>query len=179
MKTDLRWTHGRALLRHAAWLCTVLMALASAPTASAQAPAASAYRYAMPAGWTQSIEADIEALTPADPQTQAQIMLLAPKPLATDFDAQFASERASLESFWGLRSPKAAPLQRGQSSKGPYAAHFASYDSDGGERYMSFLALGNGGSFALVVFVAASAETFNRLAPVATEAFRTLEVNRR
>ncbi len=166
------------ILRQTAWLAVLLSVLGGPLSAWAQA-GASAYRYAAPSGWTRSIEADIEALTPADPQTQAQIMLLAPKPLAADFDAQFASERASLESFWGLRSPQAAPLQRGQSSKGQYAAHFASYDSDGGERYMSFLALGNGGSFAMVVFVAAGAETFNRLAPVATEAFRTLEVNRR
>jgi hypothetical protein len=178
MKTLLRQFLQGVTCRRAVAVCALALMSASAPTASAQS-AASAYRYAMPAGWTQSMEADIEALTPADPQAQAQIMLLAPKPLAADFDGQFASERAALESFWGLRAPQAAPPQRGHSSKGPYAAHFASFDSDGGERYMSFLALGSAGSFAMMVFVAASAEAFNRLAPVATQTFRTIEVIRR
>jgi hypothetical protein len=69
--------------------------------------------------------------------------------------------------------------QRGQSASGPYAAYFASYDSDGGPRYMSFLAQTQDQQFALVVFVAASAEAFNRLAPVATELFKTLQVVQR
>jgi len=159
----------------------VLLALTAASTSAAQAQAASSYRYAAPPGWNQSIEGDIEALTPSDPQSQgqAQIMLLAPKPLAADFEAQFASERTALESFWGLRAPQAAPPQRGQSSKGPYGAYFASYASDGGDRYMSFLAIGSAGSFAMMVFVAASPDAFNRLAPVATQTFRTIEVVRR
>lgn len=163
-------------IARAASVGVIVLALASAGGVCAQSPTSSAYRYVLPPGWIQSMEADIESLTPSDPQAQAQIMLLAPKPLAADFDAQFASERAALESFWGLRSPQAVSPQRGNSSKGPYAAHFASYDSDGGARYMSFLALGNAGNFAMVVFVAASSESFNRLAPVATETFKTMEV---
>lgn len=177
-------THARQLARRVARAASIgafALALATVSAASAQSTAASAYRYATPSGWSQSMEADIEALTPSDPQSQgqAQIMLLAPKPLAADFDAQFASERAALESFWGLRAPQAVAPQRGQSSRGPYGAYFASYASDGGDRYMSFLALGSAGSFAMMVFVAASPDAFNRLAPVATQTFKTIEVIRR
>ena len=142
--------------------------------------AASAYRYAGPAGWERSLEGDTEVLVPSnEPAGTAQALLLAPKPAAADFDQQFASERATLEQFWGLRAPAPVAPQRGQSARGPFGAYFASYDSDGGPRYMSFLAQTQGQQFVLVVFVAASHDAFNRLAPAATEVFKTLEVVRR
>lgn len=137
------------------------------------------YQYALPAGWTQSTEGDTEVLVPGtEPAGSVQVLLLAPKPLSGDFDSQFAAERAQLEQFWGLRAPQPVAPQRGQSAQGPYAAYFASYDSDGGPRYMSFLALASGGQFALLVFVAASHDAFNRVAPQATQFFTTLRVAR-
>lgn len=152
----------------------VLMAVAALANGSALAQAAR-YQYALPQGWTKSSEGDTEVLVPgAEPAGSVQVLLLAPKPLTGDFDHQFASERAQLEQFWGLRAPAPVAPQRGQSAQGPYAAYFASYDSDGGPRYMSFLALGSGGQFALLVFVAASHESFNRVAPQATQVFSTL-----
>jgi hypothetical protein len=43
---------------------------------------------------------------------------------------------------------------------------------------MSFLALSNGRDMALVVFVAASHEVFNRVAPQATQIFASLQIAR-
>ncbi len=148
------------------------------PAHAQTAPAV--YQFAAPAGWNRAQDGDTEVLTPAAEQAgTAQVLVLAPKPLTGDFDQQFATERAALEQFWGLRAPAPVAPQRGQSARGPYAAYFASYDSDGGPRYMSFLALAQGQQFALMVFVAASDEAFNRLAPAATEMFKTLQVIRR
>lgn len=153
------------------------LAIASSalPAASQSGPA---YRYPTPAGWARAVEGDIESLTPqAEPAGTAQLMLLAPKPASGDFRQQFDAERAALEAFWGLRAPQAAPLQAGQSASGPYAAYFASYDSDGGPRYMGFMALGTPRQFALLVFVAASDSSFNRLAPQAVEVFKGIAVS--
>jgi hypothetical protein len=136
-----------------------------------------AYRYAPPAGWDRSLEGDTEVLVPAsEPAGSAQLLLLAPKPLTGDFFQQFEAERAQLEQFWGLRAPAPVAPQRGQSAQGPWAAYFASYDSDGGPRYMSFLARAAGQQFVLAVFVAASHDGFNRVAPQATQLFVGLQV---
>jgi hypothetical protein len=105
-------------------------------------------------------------------------MLLAPKPLTGDFNTQFVAERTALESFWGLRAPQAAPAQAGQVAAGPYGAYFSSYDSDAGQRYMSFLAMGQQGQFGMLVFVGASSEDFNRLAPAATQLFSSMAISR-
>jgi hypothetical protein len=169
----------RPLLRLAALL--VALAALALPAAAQTAP--SSYRYPPPPGWTQAMEGDIETLTPqAEPAGGVQLMLLAPKAAAGAFDAQFAAERAALEDFWGLRAPQGVPLQSGRASAGgvpvEYAAHFASYDSDAGPRFMGFLALGDGQRFALMVFVAASHDSFNRLAPQAVEVFRALSFAR-
>lgn len=169
----------RDVLRH------VLAALALstlALSAGAQGSALS-YRYPSPAGWTQAMDGDIETLTPAaEAAGSAQLMLLAPKAATGEFRAQFESERAALESFWALRAPQGVPLQSGRATVAgmpvEYAAHFASYDSDAGPRFMGFLALGDGQRFALMVFVAASHDSFNRLAPQAVEVFRALSFAR-
>lgn len=162
------------LLRAAAFAILGALLTSNAAPSLAQS-AAAPYRYTTPPGWTHAVEADIESLTPqAEPAGSAQLMLLAPKPATGDFRAQFEAERAALESFWGLRAPQAVPLQAGQATVGQYAAYFASYDSDGGPRYMGFLALGNQKQVALLVFVAGSDDAFNRLAPQAVELFKTL-----
>ena len=158
-------------LRPAALL---LFAMALAAPAAAQQ---SAYRFTLPAGWTSSIEGGVETLTPsAEPAGSAQAVLLAPKPLAQDFEAQFDAERSALEAHWGLTSPLPVAPQRGRTAAGPHAAYFASYASEAGPRYMSFLAVGRPGGFALVVFVAATDEAFNRLAPQATKLWQGLQV---
>ena len=152
----------------------VLLALAMALPAAAQ-NATSSYRYQPPPGWISALEGDIESLTPqGEPGGTAQVMLLAPKAASGAFHAQFDAERAALEQFWGLRAPQATPLQSGQAAVGAYAAYFASYDSDGGPRYMGFMALGNAQQFGMLVFVADSDTSFNRLAPQATEIFKSL-----
>ncbi len=155
-------------------LAALLMLVAASMPAAAQQ---SGYRYTLPAGWTSSIEAGVETLTPGtEPAGTVQALLLPAKPLASDFNAQFDAERGTLEAHWGLSAPQATPPQRGRTAAGPYAAHFASYASEGGPRYMSFLALGRQGQFALLVFVAASDDAFNRLAPVATQLWQGLQV---
>lgn len=159
------------------------LALSTLAMSAAAQGSASSYRYAPPAGWTQAMDGDIETLTPAaEPAGSVQMMLLAPKAAAGEFRAQFESERAALESFWALRAPQGVPLQSGRATVAgmpvDYAAHFASYDSDAGPRFMGFLALGDGQRFALVVFVAASHDSFNRLAPQAVEVFRGLSFAR-
>lgn len=162
------------LLRVAAFVVMAVLLAGNAAPSLAQS-GASPYRYTTPPGWAHAVEGDIESLTPqAEPAGSAQLMLLAPKPANGDFRAQFESERAALESFWGLRAPQAVPLQAGQAAVGQYAAYFASYDSDGGPRYMGFLALGNQKQVALLVFVAGSDDAFNRLAPQAVAVFKTL-----
>ena len=155
------------------WLATLLLAAAALPAAAQ----ASAYRYTLPAGWTSSADGGVETLTPASEAAgTVQTLLLAPKPLAQDFEAQFDAERSALEAHWGLSAPQATPPQRGRTTGGPHAAHFASYASEGGPRYMSFLAVGRNGKFALLVFVAASDDAFNRLAPQATQLWQGLQV---
>ncbi|MFO1221041.1 MAG: hypothetical protein U1E89_21985 [Burkholderiaceae bacterium] len=162
-----------------------MAALCAAPAAvpgSAAAQSASASvgpraSFTAPAGWSRSSDGDSDVLSPAgDAGAAAQILVIAPKPVAGDFDRQFTSERAALEQFWGLRAATPVAPQRGQAASGPYAAYFASYDSDGGPRYMSFLATAQQQRFAMVVFVAASHDAFNRLAPQATELFTTLRM---
>lgn len=128
----------------------------------------------VPAHWSASQEGDAVVYTPSNqPAGTAQVLLLAPKPLAGEFYGQFEAERAQLEQFWGLRTPAPVDPQRGTSREGPWAAYFASYDSDGGARYMSFLARALGGQFVMLVFVAVSADAFNALAPQATEMFKS------
>ncbi len=89
---------------------------------------------------------------------------------------QFEAERTSLEQFWGLRAPLSVPTQSGRADVGEYVAYFASYDSDGGPRYMAFMALSNGRQFGLLVFVAATDQAFNQLAPEAVQVFRSLSL---
>jgi hypothetical protein len=138
----------------------------------------SAYSYTLPPGWTRSIEGGVETLTPgAEPAGTAQAILLAPKPLGQDFNAQFNSERSALEANWGLSAPMPVSPQSGRTNAGPYAAYFASYASEGGARYMSFLAIGRPGGFSMLVFVAASDDAFNRVAPQATQLWQTLQLN--
>lgn len=161
-------------------LTLVALGAALAPlSAQAQTAAASPYRYTAPNGWTRSSDGSIESFTPtAEPQGSVQMMLLAPKPLTGDFNAQFAAERSQLEQFWGLRAPQSVAPQGGQVAAGPYGAYFASYDSDSGQRYMSFLALGQQGQFGMLVFVAATSEDFNRLANSATQLFTSMGIGR-
>lgn len=158
------------------FICGCLTAglLGAALSAAAQgAP----YRYTLPTGWSRSAEGGVETLVPASEAAgTVQALLLAPKPLASDFEAQFDAERSALEAHWGLSAPQATPPQRGRTAAGPHAAHFASYASEGGPRYMSFLAVGRSGKFALMVFVAASDDAFNRLAAKATQVWQGLEV---
>lgn len=162
------------LLRARRWATAGLVAVAvSIPAWSQQ----SAYRYTLPAGWTRSIDGGVETLTPAaEPAGTVQALLLAPKPLAQDFDAQFDAERIALEAQWGLTAPLPVSPQRGRSAGGPHAAYFASYASEGGPRYMSFLAIGRQGKFSMLVFVAASDDAFNRVAPVTTQLWQGLQV---
>lgn len=160
----------RCLQRAAALL---LIVVASMPAAAQQGP----YRYTLPAGWSRSLDGGVETLTPnTEPAGTVQALLLPIKPMEQNFEAQFDAERNALEAHWGLNAPQAVPPQRGRTAAGPYAAHFASYASEGGPRYMSFLALGRQGQFAMLVFVAATDEAFNRLAPLATQLWQGLQV---
>lgn len=137
----------------------------------------SAYRYNLPAGWTKTSDAGVDTLSPgSEPVGTVQVLLLAPKALAPDFDSQFDAERSALEAGWGLSAPQPVSPQRGRTAAGPHAAYFASYASEGGPRYMSFLAIGRQGKFAMLVFVAASDDAFNRVAPLATQFWQTLQV---
>ena len=156
-------------------LLGAMFATLVAATGVAHAQATSPYRYTVPPGWTRAIEGDIEMLAPqAEPAGNVQVMLIPPKPANGEFRVQFENERAALEQFWALRAPRAVAPQGGRATAGEYGAHFASYDSDSGARYMGFLGLGDGRQFALVVFVANSDDGFNRLARVAVEVFKGL-----
>lgn len=156
-------------------LITVWAALHPLP-AKAQTTA-SPYHYTLPTGWTRSSDGDVESFTPtAEPQGSVKIMLLAPKPLTGDFNAQFVSERSALVTSWELRAPEPVAPQSGQVAAGPFAAYFASYDSNAGYYYMSFLAMGQQGQFGMMVFVAATSEDFNRLAPAATQLFSGMSI---
>ena len=159
----------------AAQLATALLftMAASLPAVAQQ----SVYNYTLPSGWTRSIEGGIETLTPtAEPAGTVQAILLAPKPLGEDFNTQFNSERSALEANWGLNAAMPVSPQSGRTNAGPYAAYFASYASEGGDRYMSFLAIGRPGGFSMMVFVASSDEGFNRVAPQATQLWQNLQL---
>jgi hypothetical protein len=160
-------------------LCTFLLlpALLLAALPSAAQQPGSGYRYTAPPGWSRSADGDVEVFAPqSEPEGTAQLLVLAPKAASGDFRAQFDTERQTLEQFWGLRAPQAVPLQSGQAPVGRYAAYFASYDSEGGARYMGFMALGSTQNFGMLVFVAASHDAFNRLAPRAVEVFKSLSL---
>jgi len=165
----------KAMCIKAIQLATVLLLamVASWPAVAQQ----SVYSYTLPSGWTRSIEGGVETLTPSsEPAGTVQAILLAPKPLGQDFDTQFNSERSALEANWGLTAALPVSPQHGRTNAGPYAAYFASYASEGGARYMSFLAIGRPGGFSMMVFVAASDEAFNRVAPQATQLWQTLQI---
>jgi hypothetical protein len=156
-------------------LCVACVVLLAAQAVRAQ----SAYRHLTPPGWQLSVADGIEAFTPTqEPPDTVQMMLLPPKPLQGDFAAQFNAERQSLEAQWGLTAPQAAAPQSGRVGATSYAAHYASYDSSGGARYMAFMAAGQNGRFAMLVFVAASPDAFNRLAPQAAALLQSLQIGR-
>ncbi len=154
--------------------CAAILFVAKPALAQQQ----SAYRYTLPAGWTSSPDASADTLVPsAEPAGTVQALLIAPKPLEPNFEAQFEAERKALEAHWGLNAAQPVAPQRGRSGAGPYAAYFASYASGGGPRYMSFLAVGQQGKFSLLVFVSATDDAFNRLAPAITQMWQGLQVN--
>lgn len=155
-------------------LGVAVMLIAGLPAAASFAQPA-AYRVTPPVGWIRSVEADtLIFAAPDEPAGTATLMLLPVKPLERDFDAQFGRERAALERAWTLRDAQQAPPQRGRSAAGEFAASFASYASDRGDRYVAWHALGSQGAFALVVFVAHSSGAFNRHRAAAAEAFNRL-----
>ena len=165
----------RATTRCLAGVAVALLLAAVLPSASAQAaPGASPVNLTLAPGWSRGREGDIEVLTPAAAAGTVQVLIMAPAPVTEDFDRQFTREREQLEQFWQLRDARPVAPQRGQAGSGPFAAWFASYDSDGGERYMSFLAQAQRGQLVMFVFVAASSDDFNRLAPQATAMFASL-----
>ncbi len=154
-----------------------IFVLALLAAGAAQSQSAARVDVSVPTGWSRAQEADTVILTPgSEPAGSAQLLVLAPKPVSGDFQRQFADERVQLEQHWGLRAPMPVDPQRGESAEGPWAAYFASYDSDGGARYMSFMARAIRGQFVMVVFVAATHEGFNRVAPQATEVFKTIRL---
>ena len=165
----------RATTRRLAGAVAALLLAAMLPSANAQAvPGASPVHVTLAPGWSRGREGDIDVLTPAAASGTVQVLIMAPAPLTEDFDRQFAREREQLEQYWQLRDARPVAPQRGQAGSGPFAAWFASYDSDGGERYMSFLAQAQRGQLLMFVFVAASSEEFTRLAPEATAMFASL-----
>ncbi len=136
-----------------------------------------AYRFTAPGGWDRALQEDTIVFTPkGEPPGSAKMMLMPVKPQQSDFDVQFAFERAELERVWGLKDPRAIPPQRGRSSRGEYGVHSASYASNDGDRYATLMALAAKGAFGMLVFVTTSGGTFNRLAGHATATFNSLEL---
>jgi hypothetical protein len=144
---------------------------------SVHAQTAGPYRYTVPPGWNRSAADGMESFAPAaEPADTAQMVLLPPKPLQGALQAQFDAERAALEANWQLASPQSAPPQAGRVGELGYAAHYASYDSAGGARYLAFMGLAHNGRLAMLVFVAATPEAFNRLAPQAAALLQSLRI---
>lgn len=154
-----------------------IAALLASAGLSVAAQSASPYRYTAPPGWTRSVADGMESFAPAtEPADTVQIVLLPPKPLRGALQAAFDAERASLESGWGLAAPQSAPPQAGRVGELSYAAHYASYDSAGGVRYLAFMGLGQGARLGVLVFVAATPEAFNRYAPQAAALLQSLRI---
>lgn len=165
-----------AVVRARARAAALVLALCcgSAAPVQAQQPAGP-YRYSAPAGWSRSVADGMESLAPTqEPADTAQIVLLPPKPLQGAPQAQFDAERAALEAGWQLSAPQAAPPQAGRVGEFGYFAHCASYDSAGGARYLAFMGLAHNGRLAMLVFVAATPDAFNRLAPQAAAVLQSL-----
>lgn len=161
-------------LRRWTLLCTVLLSVLLPPAVQAQP---SPYRYTVPQGWTRSVADGMESFAPAnEPADSAQIVLLPPKPQQGAMQGAFDAERASLETGWGLTAPQSAPPQAGRVGELSYAAHYASYDSAAGARYLAFMGMAHNGRLAMLVFVAATPEAFNRLAPQAAALLQSLRI---
>jgi hypothetical protein len=159
------------------WLSLILAGALLAPLGSGAQTATSAYNYALPAGWQRSAPDGIETFAPTSEQAEtAQILLLPHKPMQGDFQAFFDSERVNLEGQWGLVAPQSPVPQAGRMGASNYAAYFASYDSSAGPRYLGFLAVGQNGRFGMLVFVAATADGFNRLAPQAVALLKSMQI---
>jgi len=159
-----------------ALLVVVTGACAAWPT-GAQAQGASAYRYTVPPGWQRGTADGMESFTPTqEAPDSAQMVLLPPKPLQGPLQTQFDAERAALEAGWQLSAPQAAPPQAGRVGDLGYAAYYASYDSAGGARYLAFMGLAHNGRLGMLVFVAATPEAFNRLAPEAAALLQSLRI---
>jgi hypothetical protein len=159
-------------------LLAILALGCGTPFAQTSAPGGS-YRYNAPAGWTRALVDGIETFTPnSEPPDSVQLMLMAPQALPGDLQAAFNAQRRDLEGTWGLSQGQPLPPQAGRVGTNSYAAHFASYDSSGGARYMGFMALGLNGQLAMLVLVAASADAFNRVAPQAVALLQSLQFAR-
>lgn len=155
----------------------MLIALGLLAALLAQAQSASPYRYTVPPGWNRSAADGMESFVPAaEPPDSAQMVLLPPKPLQGALQAQFDAERAALEANWQLTAPQSAPPQAGRVGELSYAAHYASYDSAGGARYLAFMGLAHNGRLAMLVFVAATPDAFNRLSPQAAALLQSLRI---
>jgi hypothetical protein len=152
------------------------LAIAGATLAHAQQPAGP-YRYTMPPGWQRSVADGMESFVPiAEPADTVQIVLLPAKPLQGALQPAFDAERAALEAGWGLSAPMAAAPQAGRVGELSYSAHYASYESAGGPRYMAFMGLGQNARLAMLVFVASTPEAFTRWAPQAAALLQSLRI---
>jgi len=154
-------------------LAVALLAFAALPAAAQS----EAYQLTPPPGWTRAEKDGALVLTPpgADAE-QARIIVLPPKPLDPDFEAQAARERAAVEAALGLRSALPEPPRRVTTDAGERLAHRARYPSDTGDRYAGFYSLAAKGTFSLVVFYANSLEAYTRYAPPASTLFMGLRI---
>jgi hypothetical protein len=135
------------------------------------------YQLTPPPGWTRTEKDGAVVLTPPGAEAEeARIIILPPRPLEGDFEAQATRERTAVEASLGLRDPQPEPARRDASSAGERLSHQARYAGEGGDRYAGFYSLASRGWFGLVVFYASSAEAFGRYSPPANALFLGLRI---
>lgn len=153
------------------WVSVLLSTTATAQSGEAIA------RYTTPAGWqANTADGAVSFSTDKEPADTVQLMLLPSKAQQGDFQTQFTAERQSLEAQWALSAPQAAAPQSAKVGSASYAAYYASYDSAAGPRYMAFMATGQRAKLTMLVFVAASAEAFNRQSAQAAALLQSLQI---
>jgi hypothetical protein len=153
------------------------VALLAAVLASPALAQTDPYQLTPPSGWTRTEESGALVLTPPGSDAEsARIIVLPPKPLEADFEAQAARERAAVEGTLGLRDARSAAPKVGRTDAGLHVSYYATYSTDSGDRYAGFYSLADKGAFALAVFYATTRDAFGRLESPANTVFWGLRI---
>ncbi len=172
---DMRPWHSGT--RRVLGLCVGRVLAVLAMTMSLAHAQSSPYQFSVPPGWARADEdGSILLRPPGEAANSVILMLLPPVSRLPDLDSQFTALRTGFESGLGLGSMRDAQQQRFVDAGTEQRAHFASYASAGGDRYLALMARAEGALLATVVFITTSGEAYNRLRQPAADLFNGLRI---